>query len=47
MTQDPNSPLDVAGEAPDAGELFERGFTRAGALRGLGGVLAAGAVGGS
>ena len=46
MTQDPNSPLDVAGEAPDAGELFERGFTRAGALRGLGGVLAAGAVGG-
>jgi raffinose/stachyose/melibiose transport system substrate-binding protein len=50
MTQDPNCRgQGESGDTTDArgvDELFERGLTRAGALRGLGGVLAAGAVGG-
>ena len=50
MTQDRNRPRQGdAGDAADASgvdAIFERGLTRAGALRGLGGVLAAGAVGG-
>ncbi len=49
MTHERKGPQVEPGEAAGTGradELFERGLTRAGALKGLGGVLAAGAVGG-
>jgi len=50
MTQDPNRPRRGEREKAEArgvDEVFERGFTRAGALRGVGGVLAAGALAGA
>ena len=49
MTHERKGPQVDSGEAAGtrrADELFEQGLTRAGALRGFGGILAAGAVGG-